>query len=80
MLSHDAETRRATILCTVGAQTSAGPKEWELVQMLSFDETGERLTRLDEFFDSKFYLEMVAQIHEKGERVEERKEREGEGR
>jgi len=28
--------------------------------MMSFDETGQKLVRLDEFFDSKVFLDMTA--------------------
>lgn len=58
---YDAESLKSTLYCDVSAETPHGHKSWELIQIMSFDQTGEKLTRLDEFFDSKVYLDMTGQ-------------------
>lgn len=63
---HDAETRKSTMYGSVGAQTVTGPRSWELIQIFSFNETGDKLVRLDEFFDSKVYLDMIADMQKHG--------------
>jgi hypothetical protein len=64
---HDPESRKATIWANVSADAAVGPKDWQLVMMMSFDETGEKLVRLDEFFDSKLYVEMMEGLQKKTE-------------
>ena len=61
-LSFDADSRRSTLYGSITAQTPAGPREWELIQLFTFNEDGTKLTRLDEFFDSKVYLDMIADM------------------
>ena len=62
-IMHDPETRKSTVYATITAETIVGPASWELIQMLSFNESGDKLVRLDEFFDSKVYLDMMANMH-----------------
>nr|POE87429.1 hypothetical protein CFP56_30018 [Quercus suber] len=53
----------------ISATTAVGQRTWDLIQMMSFNETGEKLIRLDEFFDSKVYLEMMQAMQESGAHV-----------
>ncbi|KAI7462194.1 hypothetical protein KC367_g3425 [Hortaea werneckii] len=56
----DATTLRSTVYSLASA-TLPGNKtfeHYELVQMFTLNKTGEKLLRLDEFFDSKVFLEM----------------------
>ncbi|RMY59715.1 hypothetical protein D0865_01924 [Hortaea werneckii] len=53
-----------TLRCTVYSRVSATLpgnktfKDYEIVQMFTLNETGEKVLRLDEFFDSKVFMEM----------------------
>ncbi|GAB1741818.1 hypothetical protein NU219Hw_g7225t1 [Hortaea werneckii] len=62
MQIQDPMTLRGTFYSRVSATLPGNKifKDYEIVQMFTLNETGEKLLRLDEFFDSKVYLEMSA--------------------
>ncbi|KAI6822742.1 hypothetical protein KC332_g1182 [Hortaea werneckii] len=64
MQMQDATTLRSTVYSRVSATLPGSNtfKDYEIVQMFTLDETGEKLLRLDEFFDSKVYMEMSSVI------------------
>lgn len=64
--AYDPENRKSVVHYSVSANFPIGPRTYELIQMLTFDETGEKSVRLDEFFDSKFYVDISAQLQAAG--------------
>jgi len=64
----DAEARQSVVHGFAHMTLADGRREKsEMVQLMSFDESGEKLVRLEEFFDSKRYLEILAGGKENGE-------------
>lgn len=45
--------RKGTVHAQVSINTRVGPKQWELVETMVFDESGKKVMRFEEFFDSK---------------------------
>ena len=60
----DADTRKGTIHGNADVLSVIGPASIEFVMMLSFSETGEKVTRIDEFFDSAVYSNFFAKLQE----------------
>ena len=60
----DAETQKGTLHAIVDVQSVIGPASMEFVLMLSFNETGEKVTRIDEFFDSAVYGRFFSELQE----------------
>lgn len=60
----DATTLRSTVYSRVSATLPGNNtfKVYEIVQMFTLNETGEKLLRLDEFFNSTIYVEMSSVI------------------
>ena len=57
----DAEARQSVVHGFAHTKFPDGREtQSEMVQFMSFEESGEKLVRLEEFFDSKKYLEMLA--------------------
>ena len=61
---YDAENRKAVVYAHVYVTTAGGEQDWELVQMLSFDESGEKVTRFEEFFDTKVFLDQMEAMNQ----------------
>ncbi|KAI7526093.1 hypothetical protein KC331_g17162 [Hortaea werneckii] len=60
MQMQDPMTLRCTVYSRVSATLPGNKtfKDYEIVQMFTLNETGEKVLRLDEFFDSKVFMEM----------------------
>ncbi|RMY13813.1 hypothetical protein D0868_01797 [Hortaea werneckii] len=60
MQMQDPMALRCTVYSRVSATLPGNKtfKDYEIVQMFKLNETGENVLRLDEFFDSKVFLEM----------------------
>ncbi len=63
-ITHDPEARRSVMYAVVAIKSAVGAYEMELVMMLSFTETGEKVVRIDEFFDSAVYAGFFAKVQE----------------
>lgn len=61
---YDTEARRSVLYATVDTLTVIGPASMEFVMMLKFDETGNKVTRIDEFFDSAVYSSFFGRLQE----------------
>lgn len=48
------------VYTTIDITTVVGPSNYDMIQIYTLSEDGEKLTRLEEFFDSKVYLEVAA--------------------
>lgn len=66
MQMQDATALRSTVYSRVSATLPGNKtfKDYEIVQMFTLNETGEKLLRLDEFFDSKIYIEMTSMLQD----------------
>ncbi|KAI5362371.1 Putative NTF2-like domain superfamily protein [Septoria linicola] len=57
---YDVGQKKATVYTTIEIVTAVGPFNYEMIQIYTLSGDGEKLTRLEEFFDSKVYLEVAA--------------------
>lgn len=58
--------RRAVCRTSLSATTPVGPYSNEYVWFLKFDESGEKIVSIVEFFDSKAAAEVLARFREAG--------------
>ncbi len=63
----DEESRRAAFYGEVDTESPFGSQSLELVMMLSFTGDGEKIRRIDEFFDSAVYSAFFARVQEQQE-------------
>lgn len=63
---YDEPSKRAAFHGKVDVDSVVGENTLELVMMLSFNETGDKVTRIDEFFDSAVYAAFFAKVQELG--------------
>lgn len=61
---HDTDARRSVMFGKADVDSLVGEETIEFVMMLSFDEGGEKITRIDEFFDSATYGAFFAKVQE----------------
>ena len=60
----DADTRKGVVHGNADVLSVIGPASIEFVMMLSFNETGEKVVRIDEFFDSAVYSSFFMKLQE----------------
>lgn len=60
----DRDARKSVIYGNVDVQSLIGPASMELVLMMSFNDAGDKVTRIDEFFDSAVYNSFFAKLGE----------------
>ncbi|KAK5163251.1 uncharacterized protein LTR77_010837 [Saxophila tyrrhenica] len=61
---YDTEARGACLHGKVDTQSPIGPVTMEFVFMIKFNEAGDKMARIDEFFDSKVYTEFFGRVEE----------------
>ena len=61
-MMYDVDTMKSTLHAIVDVQSVIGPASMEFVLMLSFDESGNKVTRIDEFFDSAVYSSFFTEL------------------
>ena len=72
-LTFDVEAKRSVVYGHADVQSVIGPASIEFVMMLTFDGMGEKVVRIDEFFDSKVYSEFFAKLGELQKDKEDKK-------
>ncbi|PIA94810.1 hypothetical protein CB0940_08222 [Cercospora beticola] len=59
----DAESKRAMVYSPLKITVPSGRDfEYDMIQIIHFNEDGTLMTRLEEFFDSKAYLEVLESV------------------
>lgn len=59
----DAEGKKAMVYSSLRISVPSGQDfEYDMIQIMSFNEDGTLMTRLEEFFDSKAYLEVLESV------------------
>ncbi|GIZ45502.1 hypothetical protein CKM354_000866500 [Cercospora kikuchii] len=59
----DAEGKKAMVYSSLKITIPSGREfEYDMIQIMSFNEDGSLMTRLEEFFDSKAYLEVLESV------------------
>ena len=61
---HDTDLKKSTLYAIVDVKSILGPASMEFVMMLSFNETGDKVTRIDEFFDSAVYSDFFGKLQQ----------------
>ncbi|KAK4894719.1 hypothetical protein LTR27_007107 [Elasticomyces elasticus] len=59
---HDAEAKKSMIHGFSTATSPAGPYRMELCLMMSFNETGDKVVKMEEMFDSAYYGDLMSKL------------------
>jgi hypothetical protein len=59
---YDVDARKSMIHAFSDAESPVGPYHIELVLILTFDNAGEKVIKMEEFFDSAYFAQFTAKM------------------